>query len=62
MQMLNLNKSMCLGRKDFGVVFYLEPGEERERQRRDERAKLRIRLENVTGRHSLWSQTPDLAF
>ena len=31
--MVNLNKSTCLGRKDFLVVFYVESGEEGERQR-----------------------------
>lgn len=44
MQMLHLNKSMCLGRKDFGVVFYLESGEERVRW--GKRTKTRIRLES----------------
>lgn len=58
MQMLHLNKSTCLGRKDFGVVFYFGVrSEERKRERRGKRAKTRIRLENVTGRHSMCSQT-----
>ncbi len=37
MLMLHLNKSMCLGRKDFGVVFCLDSGEERERGGDEER-------------------------